>query len=201
MKHTANRTVNKREISAKRYIDKLQDRNSKLNVVRIDLGYKKPYSDSVTLDDVNKHIKKITSDTRSKPSIFEHKVGYIAKKEYTKDKGVHIHAVYFFDGQKVKNGAYKAKQIGEYWIESVTGGKGTYHNCNLNADDIYGDNNALGILDHSDTEKREKLDQAISYLHKEEQDIAPIKKSKGDRAFVRGIMPKTKNNKGRPRKS
>ena len=201
MKKIAQRTVNKREESTKEYMDVLQEKYSKLNVVRVDLAYEKPYSDDVTLDEVNRHLKKITSDTRSKPSIFKAKVGYIIKKEYTEDKGMHIHAAILFDGQKVKNDVLKAIEIGKYWNESVTNKIGSYHNCNLDANKIYGEQNAVGMLDHSDIEKRKKLDSAISYLCKDEQSIESMKSSKQDRAFLRGTMPKRKSNKGRPRKS
>ena len=112
---------------------------------------------------------------------------------------MHIHAVILFDGQKVKNDVLKAKKIGEYWNTSVTSDKGSYHNCNLGADKQYGKNNAVGMLDYSDTEKRKKLDSAVSYLYKDEQSIDAMKSSKQDRAFLRGTMPRKKANRGRPR--
>ena len=196
-----NHVENKRETSTKAYVDSLQDKYSKLNVVRVDLGYKKPHSDRVVLGDANKDLNHMLNNRRGKLSIFEHQVGYICKKEYTEDKGVHFHTVFFYNGQKVKNDVIKAKQIGEYWNEAITKNKGSYHSCNLNADKVYGKKNAVGMLDHTDKDRREKLDKAISYLCKddEKQDIAPVKTNARDKSFVRGIIQKPKSKVGRPR--
>jgi len=195
-----NKTVNKRLEVTKGYIDAMCDKCSKINVVRVDLSYKKPYSDEIMLDDANSEFNRMLNNRRSKPSIFKNQVGYIVKKEYTKDKGVHFHTVFFYDGQKVKNDVKKAMQIGKYWKEQITKNKGSYHNCNLNSDEIYGEKNATGMLDHRDIERREKLYEAVGYLCKDDhQDITPVKSNQKDRAFVRGTMPKSKGKVGRPR--
>jgi len=187
--------INKRIDSTKKYIDTLSEKHSKLTLVRVDLGYKKPYSDSVTLDDANHDFNHMMNNKRSKPSVFKEQVGYICKKEYTEDKGVHFHALFMFDGQKVQNGSYKADQIGEYW-EGLTDDKGSFHNCHRNTYEHTG----IGMLDHRDSEKRKILDEnVISYLCKDEQNIKPIKKSPKDRAFTRGSLPKEQKKKGRPR--
>lgn len=189
------KTVNKRVKSTKGYVDALSKEYSKLNNIRVDLSYKKPYSDAMTLEDANKDLERMFTNMRSKPSVFKDKVGYICKKEYTEDKGVHIHALFFYDGQKVQKDTYKADQIGEYW-EQLTQGRGSYHNCHRNTYERVG----IGMLDHRDSEKRKILDEdVIKYLCKEEQDIAPVKSNKKDRAFTRGVIPKSKGSVGRPR--
>lgn len=188
------KTIKKRESSTKKYIDALQDKYSKLCVVRVDLGYKKPYSDELTLEEVENDMKRNLNNRRSNKSTYEHNVGYIIKKEYTKDKGVHIHAMFMFDGQKVQNDVYKADQIGEYWSDKVTKGKGTYYNCNKNKYPKHG----IGMINHSDKEKRMNLDEAISYLCKDEQHI-DTKTDNNLKSLVRGTIPKKKSNSGRPR--
>ena len=199
MKTTIERRISKREESNKEYIDALQDRYSKLNVVRVDLSYKKPYSNDITLDEANKHFSRMLNNRRGN-SIFNDNVGYVCKKEFTEDKGVHFHTVFFYNGQKVKNDVKKAIDIGKYWKETITAEKGIYHNCNIDADKKYGDKNAVGMLEHSDRDRRKKLDDAIWYLCKENhQDITPIKNSSKDRVFVRGTIPKKKSKAGRPR--
>ena len=195
------KVVNKRLDSTKKYIDALQDKYSKLNVVRVDLSYKKPFSDDITLDDANNHFNRMLNNRRSKPSIFDNQVGYICKKEYTKDKGMHFHTIFFYDGQKIKNDTNKAIAIGKYWKEDITDKKGSYHNCNIKAKKEYGDKNGVGMLEHKDIEKRKNLDIAVNYLCKDDgkQDIAPVKSNMNDRAFARGRMPSPKSNMGRPR--
>ena len=186
---------NKRFDSTKKYIDKLQENNSKLNVVRVDLAYKKPYSDDVTLEEANKDLERMFNNRRSKPTIFENQIGYVCKKEYTKNKGIHFHAYFFYDGQKVQKSAFKADQIGKYWSKYITNEKGSYHNCHRNKYK----NNGIGMLEHMDEEKRTNLDSAILYLCKDEQDVSSIKTNKKNRAFTRGTLPKSKGNIRRPR--
>ena len=200
MKAVNKKIVDKRLESTIEYLDTLQANYSKLNVIRIDLSYKKPYSDDITLDDANSEFNKMLNNRRGN-SIFKDQVGYVCKKEYTKNKGVHFHTVFFYNGQKVKDDVRKAMAIGKYWNKQITDEKGSYHNCNLKADEVYKSKNAVGMLDHTDTTRREKLDEAISYLCKDDpmQDIAPVKSNSKDRAFVRGILPKKKSNSGRPR--
>jgi len=186
---------NKRMESTAKYIDELSKNYSKLNIVRVDLFYKKPFSDKMTLEDANKDFNHMLNNMRSKPTIFKDKVGYVCKREYTKDKGVHFHTIVIYDGQKVQKSAFKGKQIGEYW-EQVTNERGSYHNCHFNEYK----RNGIGRLDYKDKEKRQILDEdVISYLCKDAQEIEPIKTNKKDRAFTRGTIPKGKGNVGRPR--
>lgn len=188
--------VAKREISSKQYRNALQDNYAKINVVRVDLGYIKPFSDEVTLDEANSDLKKLLDNRRTKPSIFKHNIGYEFKRESTDDKGVHIHGFLYFNGHEVKNDIVKAKQVCNYWIKEITKGKGTAFNCNLNAKNYK--NNGIGMVDHADIEKRENLDNAASYLFKYEQAVKATDNSKTI-AYTRGNMPNKKSNAGRPR--
>ncbi len=192
-----NMLSDKRLESAKQYIDELSVQNSKLNIVRVDLSYKKPYSNEVSLDEVNEDIQHLLNNRRTKPSIFKDNIGYIMKREYAEGRGMHIHALFIFDGQKVSKSAHKADQIGKYWSNEITHDNGSYHNCHRNGYE----KNGIGMLDHRDEQKRKILDeQVISYLCKEDQDVAPIKSNSKDRAFTRGVAPKKKSAAGRPRK-
>jgi hypothetical protein len=192
------KTVSKRLENAKEYIDAHQDKYSKLCIVRVDLGYKKPHSDSIVLNDANNDFNRLLNNRRGKPSVFKDQVGYMCLKEYTEDKGVHLHTIFLYNGNKVQKDAHMGDKIGNYW-EELTQGKGSYHNCNRNKYK----RNGTGILEHTDKEKRKIFDEdVLSYLCKddEKQDLAPVKSNKNDRAFVRGTMPKKKDKKGRPRK-
>ena len=56
------------------------------------------------------------------------------------------------------------------------------------------------MLDYKDTDKRKILDEdVLPYLCKDEQTIETIKTNKKARAFTRGIAPKQKETRGRPR--
>ena len=149
---------NKRLASTTEYIDALSKEHSKLNIVRVDLGYKKPHSDAITLEEANQDLERMFNNMHSKPSIFKDKVGYVCKREYTQDKGVHFHTMIIYDGQKVQKDAFKADQIGKYW-EELTENKGSYHNCHRNTYE----RNGIGMLDHRDSNKRKILDEDVIY--------------------------------------
>ena len=193
---STSKTSNYRLASTKKYIDDLSSTHSKLNIVRVDLGYDKEHSQTVTLEDANSDINRMLNNMRSKPSVFANKVGHIIKTEHTPDRGVHFHTILIYDGQKVREDITKGEQIGDYWKEQITDGKGTFHNCNRNE---YKDK-GIGMLDYKDTDKRKILDEdVLPYLCKDEQTIESIKTNKKARAFTRGIAPKQKETRGRPR--
>ena len=195
-KNTSNSNKNKRVDSTVKYIDDLSKEYSKLNVVRVDLFYKKPYSDKITLEDANNDINRMMNNRRSKPSVFKDQIGYVVKREFTEDKGVHFHTMFIYDGQKVQKDAFKGYQIGKYWEQSITKDKGRYHNCNRNNYEHSG----IGMIDHRNIDKRNILnDVVVPYMCKDVQEV--IKVNKKDRAFTRGVVvAKDKGNMGRPRK-
>jgi len=186
----------KRVDSLSNYVEKLSEKYSKINVVRVDLAYKKPYSENITLGDMENDINHLFSNMRSKPSIFKDIVGYVLKKEHTEDKGMHAHVLFLFNGQKVQKDAYKGDQIGDYW-KKITDNKGSYHNCNRNDYE----KNGIGMIDHTDKEKKNILkEQVLPYLAKDEQSVDVTKRGKKTKALTRGVLPKTKSKAGRPRK-
>ena len=191
-----NKKTNRRLESTKKYIDDLSKKYSKLNVVRVDLGYTKEDSKSITFEDASKDLNKMLNNTRSKPTVFGAMVGYITKKELGEDKGVHIHVAIIYNGNIVREDITKAQQIGEYWKNNITKGKGVFHNCSKNEYK----NKAVGIIDYKDEEKRKIFDEKVlTYLCKDEQSIDSLKTNIKDRAFTRGIAKKIKSNAGRPR--
>ena len=201
MKKEIPKTVksDKRVKSTTQYMDRISERHSKVNIIRVDLAYSKK-NKNVTLKEANKDLDHMFNNMRSKPIIFKDKVGHMCLREYTKDKGVHIHAIFLFDGQKVQKDTHKAEQIGNYWKELTKDKEGSFHNCHYNKYKYKG----IGMLNHNDKEKRKIVDEhVISYLCKDDkdQDIEPIKTNKTSRAFTRGIIPKSKGNMGRPRKN
>lgn len=193
---TNSKTVNKRIKSTKNYFDDLQDKHSKLNIIRLDLFYNKDVCKDITLDEANKHMNRMQNNKRNN-SMFEHQVGYVCKREYGKERGIHFHLIIAFNGQKVNKDKLKAKKIGEYWAKEITDGKGGYHNCNMNDYE----ENGVGMLDHKDKEKRKILDdKVIPYLCKEDQKFDSLKSNSKDRAFTRGTVSKEKSKRGRKRK-
>ena len=192
-------TFNRRKQSTEKYIDALLENNSKLCAIRVDLKYKKEFAKDISLDVINRDLKRMLDNRRSNKNVFGNNLGYVIKKEVSNNGNPHLHALFLEDGNKVQKAAYKADQIGQYWSENITKGKGCYENCNRRNYE----NNGIGMVDYKDQEKINNLkEHVVSYFYKTiTQSIDENKSNPKDRAIVRGTMPKPKSNAGRPRKT
>lgn len=152
------------------------------------------------LSDIKKDVKKLLDNRRGKPSIFQDQVGYVVKYENAPGKGPHAHALFLYDGQHVQKDAYIGDQIGKYWSENITVGRGVHHNCNRDKDK-YKDC-GIGMINHADSHKRENLlNHVVPYMLKADQSIDDLRENGRERAITKGITPKPKSGAGRPRSS
>jgi hypothetical protein len=152
-------------------IDNLFSQHSKLLVLRVDLSYKK---DVRTLflnkeeiyqeyEQVKKDRSRFFNNMRSN-SLFDNMLGYAWKLQYAKYKGFHYHMIFFFNGSKVQQDVTIAKGIGEYWVNSITQGRGFYYNCNTHK---YKYNYCgVGMINYDDTALIEDLKIAVRYITK-----------------------------------
>ena len=200
MNHTKPTSNTKTHRSVNNYINSLHDQYSKILAIRVDLGYLKEHSEQALLSDIKKDVKKLLDNRRGKPSIFQDQVGYVVKYENAPDKGPHAHALFLYDGQHVQKDAYIGDQIGKYWSENITAGKGVHHNCNRDKDK-YKDC-GIGMINHAVSHKRENLlNHVVPYMLKADQSIDDLRENGRERAITKGITPKPKSGAGRPRSS
>ncbi|MDR6739146.1 hypothetical protein J2X56_001132 [Herbaspirillum sp. 1173] len=140
--------------------------------------------------------KRLMTNLRKKTSLFKHLVGYILRIECGRDGGHHIHAAFIFGESQVRQHAWLAQQIGVYWVQDITKGRGHFHNCHYNDYPDY----VIGIVNYYETDKRERLMEKLSYLAKRDQ-FVHVKPSKRGKMFTTGHLPKVKSTRpGRPRK-
>ncbi|MDX4117307.1 inovirus-type Gp2 protein [Providencia alcalifaciens] len=148
---------------AQQYIDSLYQRYSKLLVVRVDLSYKSGICHRVKAHHLRQHrqalYKAINCDR-----LFSCCVGYILKLEFGMEKGFHYHALFFFDGQKVRQDITLGKLIGELWQERITDMAGLYFNCNYQKERYR--ELGIGLLKRTDAESKKRLLNAVRYLCK-----------------------------------
>lgn len=113
----------------KGYVDRLFQTRSRLVVLRVDFGYRKGAPADV--ERAVKDMQRLNENKRHN-KLFRDLHGYIMKIEYGFEKGIHIHALLFFDGATRSNhsDSYLAQKIGEYWEEVIAKGDGTYWNVN-----------------------------------------------------------------------
>lgn len=194
------RKINNRiQSSTDSYVEELFDAYSKLNVIRLDLSYKKEIAENITPKEVKKDLSKLLNNRRHNKTVFGECVGHICKLEKGEEaKGNHLHTIFFFNGHKINNDSYKASQIGNYWEDTITNGKGTHHSCNTDKSKYT--HVGIGKINHFDTDKRNILTTMVtSYFAKEEQKVNDGSSPK-ERTLFKGIVTKQKSNAGRPRK-
>lgn len=179
---------------AKRLIQKLIFKFSKLLVIRIDFSINRNFK--ITLELLKTYLsiflKKLHAPTNDKvPPI----VGYIWKLEYGIQKGYHYHFIFFMDGNIHKQETFFVDQLAKLWKE-ITLNKGTYHSCNHNKGSYR--RLAIGTLVHDDQEKINALYMVVDYITKVDQFIIE-KTLKNHRTFGYSTRKLEKSKAGRPR--
>lgn len=162
--------------SCERYVRYLfaKKGGSRHMVLRLDLGYRKEYAFDVFTADAKADLKRLLNHRRRNKRLFGDLAGYIWKIEYGAERLLHFHVVLFFTGKNASKHGYWAQQVGLYWQNVITKGRGTFHNCNYHQSEYkkWG----IGEVNRSDTVKIGNLLGAIGYFFKTEQCI-PIQKS------------------------
>lgn len=188
------------------YEKALFDRYSRLLVLRVDLAYYEPKPSTDPHDSIlhDTPLETVIADRERflnnirRNQLFNHLVGYVWKLEYGYTKGHHTHLILFFDGSKRHKDAHLAQQLSEYWKNEITAGKGYAYNCNWDKS-VY-TKLGIGMINHSDDERRTNLKLIFKYFTKKEQCLHR-KFSAKCKVMGRGEMPKQRtSNAGRHRK-
>lgn len=180
------------------YFDDLFEINSKLLILRVDLGYqkinddiKKSKSDDVYnkiqqhrtdfLGSLGKHLSKQLSENIL--------VGYVWRLNYSLSQSWHYHMVICLNGQSVRESLEISKHIDEHW-HSVTKGQGVYHSYNPQQSKFR--SSGVGLIDRQDVTLRNELKQAALYMTMTDYYSKLITPDKG-RTLGRGTIPKKQN--------
>lgn len=151
------------------YVDWVLDLYARTVVVRVNLYYHRQARARLRVEDVFEDLDRLIR-VRVRDPIFDHETGYICSVEQGEDQGYHIHAAFFFNGNKVRADILKATQIGELW-ERITRGHGYFNSCNHNKEKKYGDECGIGIVRRSNRLIRPYVYKAMHYLVKDDQHL------------------------------
>ena len=153
----------------------------------------------VPFEEVQSDRRRLLANMKGKKSLFEHLVGYVWRIECTPQVGYHLHLALFFNGAWVDDSSNIAQRIGEYWRDSITSGRGRFHNCNFDWDK-YSPHYGLGIINHFDAVKRINLrDKVLGYLCKGSQ-LVQVLPYPGCNLFGAGFAHRDcSKGRGRPR--
>lgn len=186
-----------------RYADEWFDKQALIVFMRVDLYYKKNIASEISLDDVINDLNHLCANFRCN-RIFRGLRGYIAKIEFGLGKSFHIHMIFMFDtaSKQARNHVFHAQKIGEYWVKTITKGRGEYWNCNRNLPQFEALGRCgVGPIHVTDMARRSNLSNyVVNYLCKPDQFIRP-KMARGVRLMRRGLWPKAAPKKlGAPRR-
>ncbi|MBZ9557332.1 inovirus-type Gp2 protein [Halomonas coralii] len=183
--------------SMKNWVSALFQSHAYLQVIRVDVGYRKDIATSVPYALANDHRAKLCKAFHYHP-IFENMIGYSWKLEWGQSRGFHYHLLFFFDASKVQKDVIRAQWVGELWSQKITNGSGTYYNCNIDAEKNYF-YNALGKMSYYDADKRAGLKYLIHYLTKVDEYASLVVPGK---TFFHSRTPPLPDGvrRGRPRK-
>lgn len=157
------------------------DWRSRHLILVLTLGYRSDFQQFVTLDTIRQHRDRLLNNRRSNQLLAEIN-GYVWKiEEGCGGGGLHLHLVLFYSGDH-RCDIHFAERIGEYWVNVITEGGGSYWNSNANwrRHAMYGHGIGTGQIDRHDHEKREALRKNLLYVAKGEQRV-----SKGDNPRLR----------------
>lgn len=168
-------------------------------VLSLTLRYKPEYRRWITPKIVQEHRERFFA-ARQFNKLMAGIGNYVWAIEQGEDTGLHLHVILFYSGDH-NHDEFIAKQIGEYWVNVVTEGKGDYWNSNQawlkKRYEKLGHGIGVGQIDWNDTKKREALRENLVYLAKAEQYLMCWSVER-IRTFDMGQIPK-KAKAGRPR--
>lgn len=173
------------------YIRHLQERHSRLLVLRVDLSWANEHKADITADDARKHRQQLLRNMQKNP-LFRHVLGTVWKLEYAPQRKFHYHMLFLLNGNKAQQDGTIAHAFGEYWKNTITKGKGIYYNCNANKARY--EDCCLGKLERGDNSKDKGLLQALSYITKIDA-CARLVLPGNARTFGRGEVRSLKNRK------
>lgn len=187
-RHTEGRKRNL--ASLVKYVDYLfKYRRSRLIVVRVDLSYKANNGPAMRSNQAKLDLAHLLNNMRSKAGIFSSIEGYLWKLECGLNGADHFHCIFFFNNDRHQKDAWLGEEIGKYWSEEITHGKGKYFNCNRKFNKVKQNHLCIGRIEANDNEKLNLLNRyVIKYLCKSEQQVV-AKTKKRYRTIGRGDMP------------
>jgi len=173
------------------YVRHLQERHSRLLVLRVDLSWANEHKADITADDARKLRQQLFRNMKKNP-LFRHVLGTVWKLEYAPQRKFHYHMLFLLNGNNTQQDGTIAHAFGEYWKNIITKGNGIYYNCNANKA-RYKDC-GLGKLERGDNSKDKGVLQALSYITKIDA-CARLVLPGNARTFGRGEVRSLKNRK------
>lgn len=189
-----------------RWLDHILSRTSRLCNIRLDLHITKEYEwgasnmHAFTLNELFEQRAEFIRRLPSIPALKGALLGYMIKTEFTLRRSVHHHVLLVLNGHDHWKHGEIAKAVGEFWVDAIAMGKGSYHNVNLHTD-MDSPDCGIGIVNAHDLPKVEALKtKVIAYLCKPDY-LARLVIPRRHRLFLKSLaVPLRGPKRGRRRK-
>lgn len=178
-------------------------RTASILICRLDLHYPpqsrhENFDTAHNPDQVSAEIQALLKYTKKK---YPGYLAYIVRLEYGHSRGLHAHVAFLFNASIHQQDISISQDLGMFWKNDVTSGKGSFYNCNLSKP-LY-THLGIGKINYSDTNKEIGVMKMLVYLCKPDlyfpsspswRKMRRIRKSD-----LPGPLPVGQKKKGRPR--
>jgi len=110
--------------NAAKYIENLFLTHSNLWWIRAELFYSSEYEPKIDLRQAKSDLARLLNNRRNKPSLFANSVGLLWTLHCAPEKGLFFHVIFFYAGEKPTSESALSSQIGQYWQNAITRGRG-----------------------------------------------------------------------------
>ncbi|MBP0635905.1 inovirus-type Gp2 protein [Cupriavidus sp. AcVe19-6a] len=167
-------------------------------ILSLTLAYKPEFRGEITPETIQEHRDRFFAARRCN-KLMSGVRNYVWTIEQGEQTGLHLHVILFYSPDS-NHDEFIARQIGEYWVDVVTGGRGDYWNSNdgrlKRKYEKRGHGIGVGQINRGDG-KRKALQKNLTYLAKAQQYVM-IRGAERIRTFDMGRVPQ-KVKSGRPR--
>lgn len=193
----ANAEKNKRNVLAME--EAMFEAKGRWLILSLTLRYKSEFRRWITLETIQEHRDRFFAARRFN-KLMSGIRNYVWTIEQGEETGLHLHVILFHSPDS-NHDEFIARQIGEYWVDTVTEGKGDYWNSNeerrKRSYEKRGHGVGVGQINWDDASKRAALRKNLVYLAKAQQYVM-IRGAERIRTFDMGHVPQ-KRKSGRPR--
>ncbi|CAJ2771634.1 Uncharacterised protein [Burkholderia pseudomallei] len=147
------------------------------------------------VDHVIKDRNRLCTNMPAKPSIFGSMVGHVWRIEWAYT-GFYLRVVFLFEGSTPTTDVWMGDQIGQYWRECITEGRGSHRNLNLSGRKLGDGSMETGKIEWHETAKREKLMRVLCRLARRDRYVF-VKPGSKCKRFGMGRKPLTKSERPR----
>lgn len=181
------RRAARRKVVMESYVLKVLEKYKRLLVLRVDFGYLSEHAPYISEQRARADLARLFANRRHNKELLPDLVGYVACIEWAENTRYHFHVLFMLDGDRRRNDAYLAQEVGLYWVNVITNGRGRFYNCNF-AKHKY-DSCGLGMIHLKNPDQVDSLlRSALGYLLNKERYLI-AKSLEHSKSVFRALLP------------